>query len=304
MLPEIARHSEKFFYFYEIANLGSLQATARKLGLTAPSLSHAMKQLEAVTGSTLFDRHKTGVTLTESGQKLFVFCRKYFREMEELQRMIEHPDQKSSQKLKIGTFQSIALYFWPLLIDSLKSNSELSLSIMTNRSRTVLEALVRQDIDVALTVGSLNHQKIIKHELYKDHYAFYVPSQWKKSALKKEDLRKHALLYIPDAVDEDSRSLRQHIHGWGLNFKDEFELDSLEVVGTFVKKGYGVGILPMNVAKTYGNALRMVKVEGTEVSKFGLHRFFLSYRDDLDIPQSLVKHLLETAKSATLLLNS
>ncbi len=304
MLPELARHSEKFYYFYEIANEGSLQATARKLGSTAPSLSHAVKQLESVTGTRLFERSKSGVTLTEAGEKLFVFCRKYFRELEEVQRLIEHPEQKSIRKIKIGTFQSIALYFWPLLIDSLKAESNILLSIKTDRSRAIIESLLKREIDVALTVEVLRHEKLIKHELYRDDYAFHVPSTWKKSELKYDAIHKHAILFIPDAIDESGKSLRQYLHSWGLNFRHEFELDSLEVIAEFVKKGYGIGILPTKVAKTHGGALKRLKIEGIAPARFGTHRFFLSYRDDLELPQGFMKHLLETAKRAAVQLNS
>jgi DNA-binding transcriptional LysR family regulator len=304
MLPEIAKHSEKFYYFYEIANEGSLQATARRLGVSAPSLSHAVKQLELVAGATLFHRSKSGVTLTPSGEVLYVFCRKYYREMEEVRRLIEHPDQKAIRKIKIGTFQSIALYFWPLLINSLKPEFNISLSITTDRSRAILEALLRREVDVALTVEAINHPKLIKHELYKDTYGFYVPTSWSKHELKAARLHEHSILYIPDAVDETGKSLRQYLHSWNLVFRDEFELDSLEVIGEFVKKGYGVGILPTKVAKTHGSSLKPLKIEGLGPSKFGKHRFFLSYRDDLDIPQSLMRLLLDSAKTAVENLNS
>lgn len=304
MLPEIARHSEKFYYFYAIANEGSLQATARKMGISAPSLSHAMKQLESVTGSALFHRSKSGVTLTEAGEKLFVFCRKYFREMEEVQRLIEHPDQPTLRKIKIGTFQSIALYFWPRLIESLKKESGLSLSIMTNRSKEILEALIRREIDVALTVETMKHDKLIKHELYKDEYAFYVSGKSKINELSKQELHQLAVLYIPDAVDSEGKSLRQYLTSWHLSFQEEFELDSLEVIGEFVKKDYGVGILPTKVAKTHGASLKPVKIQGVPVSKFGTHRFFLSYRDDLEISQSIMRLLLDNARKAAIELNS
>lgn len=304
MLPAIARHSEKFFYFYEIANEGSLQATARKLGISAPSLSHAVKQLEAVAGAQLFHRSQSGVTLTVAGEKLFAFCRKYYREMEEVQRLIAHPDDKSVRKLKIGTFQSIALYFWPLLIDSMAADAGLSFSITTNRSHAILEALLRKEVDIALTVGSPPHEKLIRHELYEDRYAFYVASTWEKAEMKQASLQEHALLYIPDAADEDAKSLRQYVRAWGLVFRDEFDLDSLEIVGEFVKRGYGIGILPSRVAKALGNALKPLNIDVLESQIFGCHRFYLSYRDDLEMPQTLVRLLLDTAKRATLQLNA
>lgn len=303
MLPELAKSAEKLCYFYEVANEGSLQATSRKLRISAPSLSNSIKLLEIVIGVELFHRNKSGMRLTEAGLKLFEFCRKYFREIEELQRSIELPSSIVRKRIKVGTFPSIALYFWPIFIESIKDDTSLSLSITTNRSNAILELLIRREIDIALTVEAINHENLIRHELYEDEYSFYVPSSWKRNFLKRRDIHEHAVLYIPDAIDEKGRSLRQFIHSWHLVFRDEFELDSLEIIADFVKRGYGVGILPTKVARTHGDGLRQLKIEGIVPSKFGKHRFFLSYRDDLEIPQSLMEHLLDSAKRATLLLN-
>jgi DNA-binding transcriptional LysR family regulator len=304
MIPELALHSEKFFYFYSIVNEGSLQATSRKLRISAPSLSHAVKQLEVAAGAKLFTRHKFGVKLTSAGEKLFAYCRKYFRDLEDLQMSIESPEDDAQRKIKIGTFQTIALYFWPLLIDSIPPESKISLSIMTNRSKAVLESLVRREIDIALTVEALQYEKLVKHELYKDDYAFYVSTKLQKLTYKKEELRSKSILYIPDAVDENGKTLRQYVHGWNMAFRDEFELDSLEVVSEFIKKGYGIGILPTKVAKTQSAHLKAIRIEGVDVAKFGTHRFFLSYRDDLEIPQKLMRVLLDSAKRAVVDLNS
>lgn len=122
--------------------------------------------------------------------------------------------------------------------------------------------------------------------------------------MKRAEVLQLTILYIPDAVDEDGKSIRQYLHGWNLIFKNEFELDSLEVVSEFVKKGYGIGILPTKVAKTHGGDLKLLKIEGLGSAKFGLHRFFLSYRDDLEISQSLMRILIDSAKKASVDLNS
>jgi len=304
MLPQIARHSEKFYYFFEVANIGSLQATARKLRTSAASLSHSIRQLESAAGTELFIRRKTGVTPTDAGEKLLVYCRKYFREMEELQHLLERPDRITPQRIRVGTFHTLALHFWPLLLASFKPDSNISLSITTNRSKAILEALLRKEVDVALTVEAIEHKRLTKHELFKDDFSFYAPGFWQVSRLSRARLREHAILYIPDAIDEHGRSLRQYLHGWNLVFRDEFALDSLEIVGEFVKNGYGIGILPRRIAKTYGDSLKLIKVEGVSAQKFGTHRFYLSYRDDLDMPQSLMKLLIESAKKAVLALNT
>ena len=103
MLPELAKHSEKLNYFFEIASAGSLQATGRKLGVSAPTLSHAIKTLEEVIKTPLFLRKKSGVTLTDAGVKLLIFCRKYFREMQAVQQIMILPRQSQTVRFKVGT---------------------------------------------------------------------------------------------------------------------------------------------------------------------------------------------------------
>ena len=79
MLPELAQHTEKLYYFYEVAQAGSLVACARKLNISAPTISYAIKQLEMVTNVQVFSRSKQGMELTDSGQHLYTFCKKYFQ---------------------------------------------------------------------------------------------------------------------------------------------------------------------------------------------------------------------------------
>ncbi|MGP1397711.1 MAG: LysR family transcriptional regulator [Inquilinaceae bacterium] len=55
-------------YFLTVAEEGSLRAAARKLGLTQPALSKAVRRLEDEIGASLFDRRARGVELTVYGR--------------------------------------------------------------------------------------------------------------------------------------------------------------------------------------------------------------------------------------------
>ena len=105
-------------------------------------------------------------------------------------------------------------------------------------------------------------------------------------------------MYIPDAVDSDGLSLRQHLYMTSLRFKEVFEIDSFEVITEFTKKNYGLGILPQKVAANHKDSLKEIRIEGTEKKKFGTHRFFLAYRNDLEISQLLMSLVLDSAYQA------
>lgn len=298
MYPELAKHSEKLNYFYTIATTGSLQACARKLGLSAPTLSYNLKQLEEIIGKKLMHRSNKGIQLTEAGELLLAFCKRYFKELEQVEKMMHNPELSSVTRIKVGTYHSIAIYFWPHVMNAIVDDSTLSVSISTDRSDRILEALYRRDIDLALTVESGNLSGIVQHELYRDSYAFYCSRKAEKSLLSKKDIGKNTIIYIPDAQDKNRKTISQYLFGWDLNFAEEFQLDSFEVIAEFTKRNYGIGILPTKVAENYKDEIQLVKIEDLESTVFGEHRFFLSYREDLSLPQRLMNVFLEASLAA------
>ena len=142
MNTELLRHTEKLYYFYEAAVMGSFQGTARKLGTTASTLSYAVKQLEEVLGGVLFIRSRAGISMTETGQELYAFCKKFFRELDDIH-VATISKRQQPQRVRFGTFASIAIYFAPILCRELQKEDSVALSIMTGRSTRVLEALLK-----------------------------------------------------------------------------------------------------------------------------------------------------------------
>jgi len=57
-------------FFLELARSGTLLAAARRLGVEHTTIARRIDRLEASLGLPLFDRHRTGCTLTEGGQAL------------------------------------------------------------------------------------------------------------------------------------------------------------------------------------------------------------------------------------------
>jgi LysR family transcriptional regulator, cell division regulator len=297
MQTSIAAHSDKLIYFYEIANSGSLQAASRRIGISPPSLSVAVRQLEDILSTKVFKRTSTGVTLTESGQKLYDFTDHFLKESEKLQDNLHKPTSKVKEKIRIGTFQSIALNFWPLIYESLMDDKQLTASITTDRSQVIIEQLVQKKIDFALTVDSLRRPDIQNKKLYSDQFSFFISSKLNLGKITKEEASRRTLYYFADAKDEMSLSLKQYIRKFDLKFAEECEVDSFELIEKFVGLDYGIGILPMRILKNKASLINSCKIE--DVPKhFGLHSFYLSYRRDSELKQMTVQKVLDAAERA------
>lgn len=295
LLPELSKHTEKLIYFYKVTELGSLQATSRKMGISAPTISYAIKELEAVVSTSLFERSKDGMKVTRAGEYLRIFCEKLFRDLDSLENQFKRNSLSPVTHLRIGTFPSIAIYFWPYMLGILKEEPLLSMSIMTNRSSKIIESLIKKEIDVAITVEGKQTPELIRHELYRDDYAFYAAAEFQFESVSLQEGHNQTLLYLPDAPDQDGVTLKHHLFSTKLKFKEIFEIDSFEVIAQFAIKNYGIGILPRKVGDQYKSQLKEVKLEGIPHEPLGSHRFFLSYRKDLEVSQRLMSLVLESA---------
>ena len=291
---EIFKNTEKLYYFYEVAQSGSFQSAARKLGTTASALSYSVGKLENITGNNIFIRSKHGVKMTGLGESLFLFCKKFFSDLEDI--CLHAHSKKSAIPLKFGTFPSIAIYLMPPLIEKLKEFDNISLSLSTNRSTAILESLIKKDIDIALSVGTFKHPNLISIQLYQDDYSFYASSDTTPETITNDWICKKPLLYMPDSCDSNNRPISTYINNWKIDFEKHFQLNSLEVIAQFARQGLGIGILPNKTAQTYKDLIK-IKIPGDIPLEFGNHDFYLSYRNDLDVSQKVIQTFIHAAAS-------
>ncbi len=72
-------------YVIATAEAGSITKAAGQLFISQPSLSNAIKDLEAETGIILFIRSRNGVTLTKEGMEFLGYARQVLQQMELLE---------------------------------------------------------------------------------------------------------------------------------------------------------------------------------------------------------------------------
>ncbi|WKL02154.1 LysR family transcriptional regulator [Paenibacillus amylolyticus] len=69
--------------FIQAAREGSISKTAKKLNYAQSNVTNKVQQLEAELQTTLFYRHKKGITLTPSGEVLVSYTEKILNMMDE-----------------------------------------------------------------------------------------------------------------------------------------------------------------------------------------------------------------------------
>lgn len=89
-------------YFLAVAAEGSMRAAAKKLGLTQPALTKAMRRLEDEAGVSLFDRRSRGVSLTVYGQCFLRHARNIRAGMADAESEIQSLKSGTSGLVRIG----------------------------------------------------------------------------------------------------------------------------------------------------------------------------------------------------------
>ena len=96
------------FYFHVAASEGSLAKAADRLGVTQPTVSEQIRQLERKLGVTLFARSTAGLRLTEQGRRAYLHTTPMFREGERLVAVLNDVPAESTRTLRIGMTDSVS----------------------------------------------------------------------------------------------------------------------------------------------------------------------------------------------------
>ena len=94
--------NKNFRYVLETVNEKTVQAAAKKLYISQPSLSRFIKNLEAQIGIDLFDRIDGRLILTEAGRRYVEYARKICALEDEAEKAMEQLRLEHREKLRLG----------------------------------------------------------------------------------------------------------------------------------------------------------------------------------------------------------
>ncbi len=156
--------------FIAIADLRSFSAAATKTGLSQPSLSRLLKQLETEMGVELIDRYHRPLHLTEAGAFFYDKISTILTEIDTVTSMTQRLSAPSST-LNIGFVPSVLYGLLPEIIAMLKQASpDIDVNLKDISSYQQMDALKSGDIDIGF--GRFAHQDpwiqqiLLRHERY------------------------------------------------------------------------------------------------------------------------------------------
>src|SRR5690606_15024850 len=134
-------------YFVEVARCGGVNAAARSLGVSQPTITRQLQRLEHEMGVQLLQRGANGATLTPVGQKVLAGARRTLREADRMLACAAQPAGPGHVRLGLPPSAS-QLLLSELLRRLAPSGIELAVTEGTNAA--LMEGVCAGRLDLAI----------------------------------------------------------------------------------------------------------------------------------------------------------
>ena len=235
-------------YLYEAVQLGTVRAAADKLNVSPSAVSRQIALLEEELATTLIERHRTGVTLTEAGAVVL----RYYREIQSSQE--ECLSQLNSLRGLQSGHVNLAVgegFIGDLMSDPLPQFSRLfpnlTVAITLGGTNEVMRLIEQDQAHVGLVFHPPN-QPSIRTQVKKRQPLCVIVAPGHPLLLLGRPVTLHEALAYPYALQEGQFGIRQLLAL--VEFKERIRLtarvttNSISVLINFVRSNLGVTFLP------------------------------------------------------------
>lgn len=134
-----------------VVETGSLRAAARRLGLTQPSLTKSLRQLESQLGIPLLIRSTHGVALTSAGERLLEHARTIESQIRRATEDLAQFRGGASERVSVGVSPAVSLGFFAEAVNALRARQpDAAVRIVEGLHERLLADVRQGAVDFAL----------------------------------------------------------------------------------------------------------------------------------------------------------
>lgn len=234
--------------FLATAETGSLSAAARELGLTQPTLSRQVAQLEADLGVTLFERVGKKLVLTETGESLLEHVRAMGEAALAMRVAASGRAEEVAGRVSISATDTYAAYILPEIMERIRREApQITIAVISSDS---LSDLRRREADIAIRHVRPQEDGLIGRLVCESTAHFYASEGWVAAHGHPgavSGIAPHAFVGY-----EDAERFAAFLRGVGAEIgAEDFRLVSKNsvVIWELVRRGQGVSLMSREIAE-------------------------------------------------------
>ena len=291
---------EKLEMFIALANERHFGRAAEAIGVTQPSLSSAIKQLEQHLGVQLVFRGARFQGLTPEGQRVLDWALRIVGDARTLREEMRAVRSGVSGNLRLGVIPTALPMVGRLTVPYIARNPNVRVTILSRTSYEILEQIERLELDAGITY--LENEplgRVTSQPLYQETYRLLVASSsplanrasvtWKEAAAQP--------LCLLTANMQNRRIINQHLSEAGASVEATVESNSSIALIAHVMTGRWTSIVTQTIADLFGSKSGLTAVPILEGEARHLVGLIAAWRE----PHTpVIQSLLEEARRVSL----
>jgi LysR family hydrogen peroxide-inducible transcriptional activator len=252
-------------YVVTLARERHFGRAAEKCHVSQPTLSVALKKVEARFGVTLFERTSADVRSTPIGEKIAQQAERVLQEAERLKDIAREGKDPLIGPLRVGVIYTIAPYLLPGLIPALHAHApQMPLFISENFTVNLAEQLRRGELDVIVIALPFEKPGIAVRPVYDEPFCVALPSGHPLTSgetISSAQIAGENLLLLGkgncfrDQVIEACPKLSEPGGA-----ESALEGSSLETVRHMVASGVGISVVPISAAESWPQSSKLLQI--------------------------------------------
>lgn len=247
---------EKLEMFMTLARERHFGRAAEECGVSQPSLSAGIKQLEEQLGVLLVLRGSRFQGLTPEGERVLEWARRLVADTRTMQQELKAVREGLTGHLRIASIPTALSYVPELTTPFVEDNPGVSISVFSRSSVEILSLLENLEIDVGITY--LDNEpvgKVIQIPLYRETYCLVTtqgaPLSERKRVTWRDVSRVPLCLLTPDM--QNRRIVDSIFARAATEVTPTLESDSIVSLIAHVRTGRWATIVPESLAATFAS---------------------------------------------------
>lgn len=248
---------------------------AEAMGITQPSLSAGIRQLEEQLGVKLVLRGSRYGGLTPEGQRTLIWARQIVGDTRRLREEMRASHHGLAGHLRVAVIPTALTIAARLAARFEEAHPAVSFSILSRSSVEILDMLENLDVDAGITyLDDEPLGRVTRAPLYREHYALVVGTSHalaKRKSVEWEQLADVRLCLLTSEM-QNRRIINRNFLRAGIEPAPAVESNSTIVLMATVNEGGYATILPRDhaVFLAKGHDIAVIPIKGLDAPEIGL----------------------------------
>jgi len=228
--------------FHMVAVEGNISRAARRLGVSQPTLSQQLRNLELRHRIALFDGRKQPLQLTEAGRQLFALTGRLFAVADDVEALLDATAGAKSTNIRLGSDSPV--YAARFVAKYAEHNPDGAVSVRIGNAEEVISWLRDGQLDAAIGSDPPVDEALFYQPLYRDTLIAALPGLHplaEKSRIALADLGDETLL-LREATSRTRRSTELLMEASDVTPRRIIEFHTREAIREAIALGLGVSL--------------------------------------------------------------